>query len=104
MREDIKDRKRRYWIRVLDLHFVFGVQVLQALTRKFKLSEYVNLEKVANECAITFTGADLYALCADAWMNALKRTAAEVCNRDPLWPAQLKLAVNDFVVAIALSV
>jgi peroxin-6 len=54
------------------------LEVLKALTRKFSLSRYVNLHSVARECAPTFTGADLYALCADAWMAALKRHVAEV--------------------------
>ncbi|KAK9789367.1 hypothetical protein WJX73_003724 [Symbiochloris irregularis] len=51
--------------------------VLQALTRKFALAPDVDLAAVARECAVTFTGADLYALAADAWMLALKRTAAD---------------------------
>ena len=38
----------------------------------------MDLDAVARECAPTFTGADLYALCADAWMAALKRTMALV--------------------------
>jgi len=52
--------------------------VLRALTRKFKLAPTVDLDAVARECAPTFTGADLYALCADAWMAGLKRIVAEV--------------------------
>lgn len=54
------------------------LKVLQALTRKFYLSKYVDLEIIAQECAPTYTGADLYALCADAWMAALKRIVAQV--------------------------
>lgn len=54
------------------------LKVLQALTRKFSLSQHVGLGAVARECGPTFTGADLYALCADAWMAALKRTVSEV--------------------------
>ncbi|BDA49160.1 Peroxisomal biogenesis factor 6 [Coccomyxa sp. Obi] len=53
------------------------LRVLQALTRKFRLSKYVDLDSVARECAPTYTGADLYALCADAWMAALKRSVVE---------------------------
>ena len=49
------------------------LSVLQALTRKFLLEPDVDLAAVARECMATFTGADLYALAADAWMNALKR-------------------------------
>ncbi len=53
-------------------------KVLRALTRKFKLAPSVDLDAVARECAPTYTGADLYALCADAWMAGLKRLVAEV--------------------------
>lgn len=62
------------------------LSVLRALTRKFQLAPDVKLAEVARECLITFTGADLYALAADAWMQAVKRTvvrgpfiAAGVC-------------------------
>ncbi|KAK9814693.1 hypothetical protein WJX72_009974 [[Myrmecia] bisecta] len=52
------------------------LRVLQALTRKFRLEEDVDLEALACECPLTFTGADMYALCSDAWMNSLRRTIA----------------------------
>jgi peroxin-6 len=49
------------------------LRVLEALTRKFKLNKYVSLPTIAKRCPVNFTGADLYALCADAWMNGAKR-------------------------------
>lgn len=49
------------------------LKVLQALTRKFSLGPTVDLLNVAESCGPTLTGADLYALCADAWMAALRR-------------------------------
>ncbi|KAG1653555.1 hypothetical protein FOA52_004062, partial [Chlamydomonas sp. UWO 241] len=49
------------------------LMVIQALTRKFRLAPDVNLTDVAGRCLAQLTGADLYALCADAWMAALKR-------------------------------
>lgn len=52
--------------------------MLRALTRKFALAADVDLGAVAAECAPTFTGADLYALAADAWTSALYRTAGMV--------------------------
>ncbi|KAL1216565.1 Peroxisomal ATPase PEX6 [Cardamine amara subsp. amara] len=52
-------------------------RVLKALTRKFKLSEDVSLYSVANKCPPTFTGADMYALCADAWFQAAKRKVSK---------------------------
>lgn len=52
-------------------------RVLKALTRKFKLSEDVSLYSIAKKCPSTFTGADMYALCADAWFQAAKRKVRE---------------------------
>ncbi|KAK3415577.1 hypothetical protein EUGRSUZ_H01193 [Eucalyptus grandis] len=47
-------------------------RVLKALTRKFKLHEDVSLYSIAMKCPPNFTGADMYALCADAWFHAAK--------------------------------
>ena len=51
------------------------VKVLTALTRKFNIAPGTSLERIAGQCPPTFTGADMYALCADSWMQAAKRTA-----------------------------
>ncbi|KAK2980628.1 hypothetical protein RJ640_011436 [Escallonia rubra] len=48
-------------------------RVLKALTRKFKLHEDISLWSIAKKCPPSFTGADMYALCADAWFHAAKR-------------------------------
>ncbi|XP_027117008.1 peroxisomal ATPase PEX6-like isoform X2 [Coffea arabica] len=48
-------------------------RVLKALTRKFKLHEDVSLQSIAKRCPPNFTGADMYALCADAWFHAAKQ-------------------------------
>lgn len=50
-----------------------SLRVLKALTRKFKLHEDVSLYSIAKKCPPNFTGADMYALCADAWFRAAKR-------------------------------
>lgn len=55
-------------------------RVLKALTRKFKLHEDVSLYTIATKCPPNFTGADMYALCADAWFLAAKR---RVLNAEP---------------------
>ena len=52
--------------------------VLEALTRKFSLAGDVDLGDLAARCPPQLTGADMYALCADAWMNGLKRLVATV--------------------------
>ena len=60
------------------------MKVLQALTRKFTLAPSVDLEGIAQECATNLTGADLYALCADAWMTGLRRMTAIQVNSNLL--------------------
>lgn len=52
-------------------------RVLRALTRKFKLHENVSLLSIAKKCPPNFTGADMYALCADAWFHAAKRKVSQ---------------------------
>eukprot|EP00250_Pteridium_aquilinum_P012046 c20475_g1_i1 orf=236-3310(-) len=72
-------------------------RVLEALTRKFQLEEDVCLEDVARICPVTFTGADLYALCTDAWMRAAKR---KVCTLESNIDAEIKVQHEDFTEAL----
>ncbi|KAM0714866.1 hypothetical protein Q7P37_009330 [Cladosporium fusiforme] len=55
--------------------------ILQALTRKFTLSPSLSLPRVASNLPFTFTGADLYALCSDAMLKAVTRSARQVDDR-----------------------
>ncbi|KAM4694030.1 peroxisome biogenesis factor 6 [Discoglossus pictus] len=48
------------------------LRVLAAITRKFSLDPAVELSLVIERCPAAVTGADLYALCADAMMSAIK--------------------------------
>lgn len=42
---------------------------------RFVLDETVDMEKIAEKCTFNFTGADFYALCSDAMLKAMIRTA-----------------------------
>ncbi|PWZ45678.1 hypothetical protein Zm00014a_024597 [Zea mays] len=57
-------------------------RILKAQTRKYKLHKNVSLLSVAQRCPPNFTGADIYALCADAWFHAAKRSV-ETFEIDP---------------------
>ena len=46
--------------------------VMNALTRKFALGDDVVMDELGGLCPTNFSGADLYALCTDAWLNAAK--------------------------------
>ena len=54
------------------------LNILQALTRKFKLHPDLELARVAEQCPFHYTGADFYALCADALLKAMSRKAEEL--------------------------
>jgi peroxin-6 len=52
------------------------LNILQALTRKFKLDEDVgDLQVIAEQCPMNLTGADFYALCSDAMLKSMTRKA-----------------------------
>lgn len=55
--------------------------ILEALTRKFALHPDVSLDRVAEQLPLTYTGADLYALCSDAMLKAITRKATAVDDK-----------------------
>ncbi|KAI7612350.1 AAA-domain-containing protein [Hortaea werneckii] len=55
--------------------------ILQALTRKFNLDPSLSLARVSETLPFTFTGADLYALCSDAMLKAVTRSARAVDDK-----------------------
>jgi peroxin-6 len=65
------------------------LRILQALTRKFRLDPALDLMSVARACPFNFTGADFYALCADALLKAMSRKAQEIDTRIGAFTYQL---------------
>lgn len=72
------------------------LKVIKALTRKFEMAEDVALEEVAARAPPRLTGADLYALCSDAWMTALKRKVKAGEEE-----GQVVVGQDDFVAALS---
>ena len=72
------------------------LRVLQALTRRFTLASDVSLEDLARRCPRRYTGADLYALCADAWMRAVKAMLKRGGASQPV-----TVTMDDFTGAMA---
>ncbi|KAF9646869.1 AAA-domain-containing protein [Thelephora ganbajun] len=54
------------------------MNVVRALTRKFRLHPALSLPEVVSKCPFHFTGADFYALCSDAMLMAMSRRAGQV--------------------------
>ncbi|KAG0096415.1 peroxisomal assembly protein [Podila epicladia] len=57
------------------------LRIIQALTRKFRLHPSLDLANVAEKCPFNYTGADFYALCSDAMLKAMSRTADGIESR-----------------------
>lgn len=54
------------------------LDILKALTRKFNLHPNLKLSSIAACCPFNYTGADFYALCADALLHALSDKVEEL--------------------------
>lgn len=54
------------------------LHILEALTRKFRLDPGLDLRAIAQKCPLNLTGADFYALCSDAMLNAMSRKAESI--------------------------
>ncbi|KAK8499516.1 hypothetical protein V6N12_011601 [Hibiscus sabdariffa] len=72
-------------------------RVLKALTRKFTLHEDISLYSIAKRCPPNFTGADMYALCADAWFHAAKRKVLSSDSSSTDEADSLVVEYEDFV-------
>ncbi|KAJ3490704.1 hypothetical protein NLJ89_g11412 [Agrocybe chaxingu] len=68
---------RMLYLGVSDTHEA-QLNILEALTRKFRLDPGLNLHNVAERCPFNYTGADFYALCSDAMLSAMSRKAETI--------------------------
>lgn len=48
--------------------------VLEAQTRRFKLANNCNMKEIAEKLKGEMSGADLYSICSNAWLSAVRRT------------------------------
>ncbi|NXD42305.1 PEX6 factor, partial [Copsychus sechellarum] len=77
------------------------LQVLSTVTRKFKLDSSVNLTTILEKCPAQLTGADIYALCSDAMMCAVKRKVEWIEEGLDTEKSALILTMEDFLQAAA---
>ncbi|NXX94555.1 PEX6 factor, partial [Centropus bengalensis] len=75
------------------------LQVLSAVTRRFKLDPSVNLTTILDKCPAQLTGADIYALCSDAMMCAVKRKVEWIEEGLDTERSALILTMEDFLQA-----
>ncbi|KAF9557670.1 AAA-domain-containing protein [Agrocybe pediades] len=78
---------RMLYLGVSDTHEA-QLNILDALTRKFRLDASLNLRSIAEKCPFNYTGADFYALCSDAMLNAMSRKAESIEDKIALLNSQ----------------
>ncbi|OCT77437.1 peroxisome assembly factor 2 [Xenopus laevis] len=75
------------------------LRVLAAITRKFSLHPTVDLSVVIEHCPAALTGADLYSLCADAMMSAIKEGVRQLEDGHQEQPPELVVKMEHFLQA-----
>jgi peroxin-6 len=74
--------------------------VLNALTRKFNLKKDVNTKKIAELINYDVTGADLYSICSNAWLSAVRSLIAKCeCGKlgeNDMLSENVFVGMNDF--------
>jgi peroxin-6 len=74
--------------------------LLKALTRKFNLDPNVDLELLISEMEFKFTGADFYALCADALSKSISKTILSIEMGESDISQDIVVKQNDFIDAL----
>ncbi|XP_069810497.1 peroxisome biogenesis factor 6 isoform X2 [Dendropsophus ebraccatus] len=75
------------------------LRVLEAITQRFSLDPTVDLSHILQYCPPALTGADLYALCADAMMSAIKEKVQRLQEGADQAVAKLVLRAEHLVQA-----
>uniref|UniRef100_A0A453YNR4 Peroxisomal ATPase PEX6 n=1 Tax=Anopheles funestus TaxID=62324 RepID=A0A453YNR4_ANOFN len=58
--------------------------VLRAVTGRFRLASNLTLRKIAECLQQDMTGADMYSICSNAWLSAVRRTVKETIAGDSI--------------------
>lgn len=74
--------------------------VIKALTKKFHLKKEVNTRKVAELIDADVTGADLYSICSNAWLCAVRKHVKSFENgkvkKDDMSAEKILVSLDDF--------
>ncbi|XP_055541680.1 peroxisomal ATPase PEX6 [Wyeomyia smithii] len=78
--------------------------VLQAITNRFHLANDLTLRKIAEGLKLDMTGADLYSICSNAWLSAvrraIRRASKDENSDDGIGPEHVIVNESDFKAAM----
>lgn len=74
--------------------------VVKALTKKFNFKKDVTTKKIAELIQQDVTGADLYSICSNAWLSAVrkqvKKFEAGKCQKEEMTADKITVGLEDF--------
>lgn len=74
--------------------------VIKALTKKFNLKKEFNTRKIAELIKPDVTGADLYSICSNAWLSAVRRQILNYergkVKKDDMSAEKIHVGIDDF--------
>lgn len=74
--------------------------VVKALTKKFNFKKDITTRKIAELIQPDVTGADLYSICSNAWLSAVrkrvKKFEEEKCTKDEMTADKITVGLEDF--------
>lgn len=73
--------------------------LLHAVTRKFNLDSSVDLEGLAEKMDFIYTGADIYALCADALLKCITKTIDKINETNGMSDTDISVSQQNFLDA-----
>ncbi len=76
--------------------YVVNILLMIYTLFRFRLHPSLDLANVAEKCPFNYTGADFYALCSDAMLKAMSRTADSIENRVGMLGTDLQYRLHDY--------
>lgn len=74
--------------------------VVKALTKKFNFKKDITTRKIAELIQPDVTGADLYSICSNAWLSAVRKRVKkfedEKCQKDEMTADKITVGLEDF--------
>lgn len=74
--------------------------VVKALTKKFNFKKDLTTKKIAELIQPDVTGADLYSICSNAWLSAVRKHVKKYedgkCNDDDMTADKISVGMEDF--------
>jgi peroxin-6 len=78
--------------------------VIKALTKRFKMKKDLTTKKIAEMIISDVTGADLYSICSNAWLNAVRKHVKKFHDgkhkEEDMTSTKIVVSLDDFKISL----